>query len=290
MNIKIGSRKSALSIKQTEAVIEILKKRFPSDTFEIAGISTKGDERLDAPLKSFGGKGVFVKEIESALLRGEIDMAVHSAKDMPTEICEELEISAAPLRADRSDVLASFGDAKKRDVKIIGTGSARREAQARKLFPGAVFKSIRGNIHTRLEKVRSGEYDAVIMAKAALDRLEIRDVNITELGGDFICAAGQGILAIETVRGKMKKYTGAVNDAAVMAELKAERAFLKNVGGGCHSPCGASAVYCGGAITMRTFFRDAKNEISLEMTDADPVRLGEKMAEQTLKMTEKGRL
>lgn len=290
MNIKIGSRKSALAVKQTEEVIEILKKRFPSDTFEIVGISTKGDERLDTPLKNFGGKGVFIKEIESALLCGEIDMAVHSSKDMPTEICAELEISAAPLRADRSDVLVSFGDIKKGDIKIIGTGSARREAQAKKLFPGAVFKSIRGNIHTRLKKVRSGEYDAVIMAKAAIDRLGIQDINITELGKDFICAAGQGILAVETVRGKMQRYTEAINDAAVMAELKAERAFLKKVGGGCHSPCGASAVYRDGEITMRTFFGDTKNEISLEMTDCDPVRLGEKMAEETLKAIEKGRL
>ena len=102
--IKIGSRKSQLAIKQTEAVIKKLKEHFPNDTFEIVGISTKGDRQLDKSLQSFGGKGVFIKEIETALLSGEIDMAVHSAKDMPTEICDGLTISAALLRDDRSDV------------------------------------------------------------------------------------------------------------------------------------------------------------------------------------------
>ena len=142
--IKIGSRKSQLAIKQTEAVIKKLKEHFPNDTFEIVGISTKGDRQLDKSLQSFGGKGVFIKEIETALLSGEIDMAVHSAKDMPTEICDGLTISAALLRGDRSDVLVHFGDTKLSDIKIIGTGSARRQSQAEKLFPNAVFKSIRG--------------------------------------------------------------------------------------------------------------------------------------------------
>ncbi len=288
MNIKIGSRKSALAIKQTEAVIEKLKERFPYDTFEIVGISTKGDRQLDRTLKSFGGKGVFIKEIEAALLSGEIDMAVHSAKDMPTEIPEGLFISAALLRDDRSDVLVYFGDTKLSDIRIIGTGSARREAQAKKLFPNAVFKPIRGNIHTRLEKVKNGEYDAVIMARAAINRLDISDAHIKTLGDDFICAAGQGILAIETADGKMKKYTDAINDITAMTELTAERAFLENTGGGCHAPCGASAVFDGKTITMRTFYGDTKTEVRLEMSDVDPVLLGKEMAQKTLELMKKG--
>ena len=210
--IKIGSRKSQLAIKQTEAVIKKLKEHFPNDTFEIAGISTKGDRQLDKSLQSFGGKGVFIKEIETALLSGEIDMAVHSAKDMPTEICDGLTISAALLRDDRSDVLVHFGDTKLSDIKIIGTGSARRQSQAEKLFPNVVFKPIRGNIGTRLEKVKNGEYDAVIMARAAINRLAVSDVKIENLGDNFICAAGQGILAIETAVGKADKYAQAIND------------------------------------------------------------------------------
>ena len=288
MNIKIGSRKSALAIRQTEAVIEQLKTHFPDDTFEIVGISTKGDKQLDKLLQSFGGKGVFIKEIETALLDGDIDMAVHSAKDMPTEVPDGLHISAALLRDDRSDVLVYFGGTKISDIKIIGTGSARREAQAKKLFPNAVFMPIRGNIHTRLEKVKNGEYDAVIMAKAAINRLDITDAHIETLGDDFICAAGQGILAIETAYGKMKKYTDAINDAAAMTELTAERAFLEYTGGGCHAPCGASAVFDGQTIKMRTFYGDTKSDVRLEMSGTDPVLLGKEMAQKTLELMKKG--
>lgn len=288
MNIKIGSRKSALAIRQTEAVIEQLKTHFPDDTFEIIGISTKGDKQLDKSLQSFGGKGVFINEIETALLDGDIDMAVHSAKDMPTEVPDGLHISAALLRDDRSDVLVYFGDTKISDIKIIGTGSARREAQAKKLFPNAVFMPIRGNIHTRLEKVKNGEYDAVIMAKAAINRLDITDAHIEKLGDDFICAAGQGILAIETADEKMKKYTDAINDAAAMTELTAERAFLEYTGGGCHAPCGASAVFDGQIIKMRTFYGDTKSDVRLEMSGTDPVLLGKEMAQKTLELMKKG--
>lgn len=288
MNIKIGSRKSALAIRQTEAVIEQLKTQFPDDTFEIIGISTKGDKQLDKTLQSFGGKGVFIKEIETALLDGDIDMAVHSAKDMPTEVPDGLHISAALLRDDRSDVLVYFGGTKISDIKIIGTGSARREAQAKKLFPNAVFMPIRGNIHTRLEKVKNGEYDAVIMAKAAINRLDITDAHIETLGNDFICAAGQGILAIETAGEKMKKYTDAINDAAALTELTAERAFLEYTGGGCHAPCGASAVFDGQTIKMRTFYGDTKSDVRLEMSGTDPVSLGKEMAQKTLELMKKG--
>ncbi len=259
-----------------------MKEHFPNDTFEIVGISTKGDRQLDKSLQSFGGKGVFIKEIETALLSGEIDMAVHSAKDMPTEICDGLTISAALLRDDRSDVLVHFGDTELSDIKIIGTGSARRQSQAEKLFPNAVFKPIRGNIGTRLEKVKNGEYDAVIMARAAINRLAVSDVKIENLGDNFICAAGQGILAIETAVGKADKYAQAINDKVAMTELKCERAFLQYTGGGCHAPCGASSEFNGKEIKMCTFFKENDKEIYLEMFGNDPILLGKKMAEITL--------
>lgn len=286
MNIRVGSRKSALAMKQTEAVINVLKAHFPTDTFEIVGISTKGDKRLDRTLQSFGGKGVFIKELETALLNGEIDMAVHSAKDMPVEMTDNLEISAALMRDDRTDVLVCSGDTKTCEIKVIGTGSARREAQARHLFPDAVFKPIRGNIYTRLEKLKHREYDAVIMAKAAINRLDITDIQIMPLGDDFICAAGQGILAVETVRGKMKKYTDAINETTTMTELIAERAFLKFVGGGCNAPCGASAVCDGQNITMSIFYGDTKSEIRFSMCGDNPIKLGKKMAVKALKIAE----
>ena len=286
MKIKIGSRKSTLAMKQSEYVAEKLRVKFPNDTFEIIPISTQGDKQLNKTLQSFGGKGVFIKELENALLNGEIDMAVHSAKDMPTDMPEKFEISAALMREDRSDVLVCYGDTKIENIKTIASGSPRRIAQAKKLFPNTVFKPIRGNIETRLKKVKDGEYDAVIMARAALIRLNINDVNIIPLGDNFICAAGQGILAVETVKGKMTDYTSAINDKKVMAELTAERSFLKHMGGGCHIPCGASAVYNNSKIIMRTFYGDTKSDIILKMEDCDPELLGQKMAHKTIELTE----
>ena len=248
MKIRIGTRKSPLAVKQAEAAAEALKKAFPEDEFEIVKISTEGDKRLDRTLESFGGKGVFIKELENALLKGEIDIAVHSAKDMPTELPDGLEIGAALPRGAHEDVLVSLSD---KPVKVIGTGSARRSAQARELYPDALIKPVRGNIGTRINKLKSGEYDALIMAKAALDRLDLGEgLIITPL--NFVCAAGQGIIALETRGGDLKKYTDAVNHAPTMAALQAERAFLKESGGGCHSPAGAHAVLKDGKIIMET--------------------------------------
>ena len=280
--IKIGTRKSKLALIQTDIVKDKIKKAFPEIEVEIVKIDTKGDQILDKSLTSFGGKGVFTAELEAELLSGAVDIAVHSAKDMPTEICDGLTISAALLRDDKSDVLVHFGDTKSSDIKIIGTGSTRRQSQAEKLFPNAVFKPIRGNIGTRLEKVKNGEYDAVIMARAAINRLAVSNVKIENLGDNFICAAGQGILAIETAVGKADKYAQAINDKVAMTELKCERAFLQYTGGGCHAPCGASAEFNGKEIKMCTFFKENDKEIYLEMFGNDPILLGKKMAEITL--------
>jgi len=284
MKIRIGTRKSALALAQTDIVINELKKHFPNDSFEAVKMSTKGDRELDKSLQSFGGKGVFIEEIENALLEGEIDMAVHSAKDMPVELPEGLCISAALYRADRRDVLVYFGDTIDKEGHItIGTSSARRDIQARRYFPNAAFRPIRGNIHTRLEKVRRGEYDAVIMAKAALDRLGIEDADVFEFGDDFLCAAGQGILAIESVRGHITKYTDAINDTAVMAELKAERSFLRHIGGGCHSPCGASAVYKDGCIALKAFYAPEGHEIRVSVKSTDASQAGRIAVEEMRK-------
>ncbi len=284
MDIKIGSRKSALALKQTEAVIKILKTHFPNDSFQITGISTTGDKYTDKALQSFNSKGIFIKEIESALLDGTIDMAVHSAKDMPAQISDELEISAALLREDRGDALIHFKSIE--DIKIIGTGSIRRKMQAEQLFPNSEFKQIRGNIHTRVEKIKNGEYDAVIMAKAAINRLGINSINITDLSDSLICAAGQGILVVETVKGKFQKYTEAINDTAVMTELIAERTFLKHTNGGCHTPCGASAIYKDEKIIMKIFYSDNGKNITLEMTGNNPELLGTAMAKKALRIAE----
>ncbi len=248
MKIRIGTRKSPLAVKQTEIAADALKKAFPEDEFEIVGISTEGDKKLDKSLQSFGGKGVFIKELEAALLDGRIDMAVHSAKDMPTELPDGLEIGAVLPRGAHEDVMISLSC---KAPNVIGTGSARREVQIKELYPDARIKPVRGNIGTRINKLKNGEYDALIVAKAALDRLGLgADLIITPL--DFVCAAGQGIIAVETRLGDLKKYTDAINDKDTATALKAERGFLERSGGGCHSPIGAHAAVVDGRILLET--------------------------------------
>lgn len=270
--IKIGSRKSPLAIRQAEEALSALKAVFPDETFEIIGISTEGDKNLNAPLKSFGGKGVFIKELEAALLSGEIDIAVHSAKDMPAELPDGLCLSAALTRGPYGDVLVSLTDS---EPKVIGTGSARREVQLRGLYPNAQIKPIRGNIHTRIGKLQSGEYDAIALAEAAIKRLDIHDgLKITPL--PIVSAAGQGIIALETRSGDTK-YAAAVNDADTFTALTAEREFLRLSGGGCHSPVGAYAVVRDGVITMETLRETYGKIIRNKMSGQAPVLLARKM-------------
>ncbi|MCC8170090.1 MAG: hydroxymethylbilane synthase, partial [Oscillospiraceae bacterium] len=196
--------KSPLAMRQAEIVLKKLQRAFPDERFEIVGIATTGDRQLDKPLAGFGGEGVFIKELEAAALSGEIQMAVHSAKDMPTELPDGFCIAAVTERGAHEDVLVcppGFESRVSADAEFaIGTGSARREVQLRQLYPNAEINPIRGNIHTRLEKMRSGEYNAIVLAKAALERLETENVSVIPL--DFVCAAGQGIIAVDVRRGE----------------------------------------------------------------------------------------
>ena len=262
-------------MRQTEIVTDKLKQAFPEDEFEIIGISTKGDKILDKSLQSFGGKGVFIKELETALISGETDMAVHSAKDMPVELPEGLRIGAVLERGAHEDVMILFSD---KIPNIIGTGSIRREVQIKEIYPDAEIGSIRGNINTRIEKLRRGEYDAIIIAKAALERLGIGDdLYITPL--DFVCAAGQGIIAIETRKGDLEKYMAAINDADTALALEAERAFLEVSGGGCHSPVGAYAIVKDGVITMETMLMKDDKIIRKTLTGREPKEIAESAVE-----------
>lgn len=268
--IKIGSRKSPLAMRQAEEAAAELKRAFPDETIEIIGISTKGDREIDRSLKSFGGKGVFIKELESALLSGEIDAAVHSAKDMPTELPGEFAIGAVIKRGSPEDVLVTLRDNK--SPKIIGTGSARREIQLRELYSDVQIKPIRGNIHTRIEKLKNGEYDAVVIAKAAIERLGIADksLSITEL--DFVCAAGQGVIALEIKASEIEKYAP-INDKNTFTALIAEREFLRLLGGGCHSPAGAYAVVKNGKIIMETIREKDGKPLRRKASGTDPLKL-----------------
>lgn len=261
-----------------------LRKKFPAEGFEIVKISTRGDRDKKSPLSQLGSGGVFVKELENALLGGRIDMAVHSAKDMTASLPGELVIGAALKRAAHEDTLVTRGG--KYHVRTIGTGSPRRAAQLKQMYPNAEILPIRGNIETRLQKLKDGEYDAVVIAKAAIERLEIHDksIRVTVLS-DVVSAAGQGIIAVEVRKGTMEGYMSAINDKETMAALTAERAFLRAAGGGCHAPVGAYARKNGeNGLIMEAVAPGRNGALSFaEGTGTDPEELGRRLWLETQK-------
>ncbi|MCM3765469.1 hydroxymethylbilane synthase [Neobacillus niacini] len=241
--IIVGSRRSKLALTQTNWVIEQLKKLDPRFEFEVKEIVTKGDKILDVTLSKVGGKGLFVKEIEQAMLDKEIDMAVHSMKDMPAVLPEGLTIGCVPFREDHRDALISKGHVKLADLKpgaIIGTSSLRRSAQLLAKRPDLEIKWIRGNVDTRLAKLEGEEYDAIILAAAGLSRLGWASDVVTEFLDADICipAVGQGALSIECREDDhellelFEKFTCKKTERAV----RAERAFLQKMEGGCQVP------------------------------------------------------
>lgn len=242
-----GTRGSKLALWQTKYIVHLLRLFDPSLEIEVKVIKTKGDKILDSPLAKIGDKGLFTKEIEEKLLEGEIDFAVHSLKDLPTELPKGLTIAAYSMRDYPFDVLVSRSGKGLKELppgSVIGTSSLRRIAQIKRLRPDLEIKDIRGNVDTRLKKLDRGEYDAIILAQASLERLGLGD-RISEVLDYFIPAVGQGIIAVETReedKELIELLRNAVNDIGSEAEAKAERAFLKAMGGGCQVPIGAFAV------------------------------------------------
>lgn len=261
--IRIGTRGSQLALAQTELVIASLKEKYPELEIEKVILHTKGDKILDRPLLDFGGKGAFVTEFEEALLQGEIDLAVHSAKDMPVELAKGLTIAGVLPRADARDVLITRKpedktaenqdmNGNKTDVGrkvlqenalVVGTGSLRRQFQLKALFPNVQCISIRGNVTTRLEKVRAGICDGVILAAAGLERLGLLaepDLDYRFLSFDeMVPAGGQGIIAVEgRADDAISKLVNSISNQNAWLELEAERSVLKLLDAGCHAAIG----------------------------------------------------
>lgn len=241
--IKIGTRGSKLAIAQTKIVENALKQEFPNLQTEIVIIHTKGDKILDKPLSEIGDKGLFINEFEDALFNKQIDIAVHSAKDLPSELKEGLEILCTPKRADARDVLISRKDLK--NISIVGTSSPRRDFYIKKYFPNAEVKMIRGNIDTRLKKLSNGEYDAIVLAKAGLDRLKLPieefDIKIFDIEA-FLPAACQGIIAVEARKDfEFLNQLQQINDQETFLQYKMEREVLKYLQVSCSE---VNAVYC----------------------------------------------
>jgi len=244
--IRIGTRGSALALAQTNWVKRKLAERYPELRVEIVTIKTSGDRFLNAPMKAIAGKGIFVKEIEEALLRKEIDLAVHSMKDLPTEMTAGLAIAAIPEREDARDVLVGVADRGLKNLRTgakIGTGSLRRQAQILHCRADLSVVPIRGNVDTRLRKMDAGEVDGLVMAAAGLKRLGL-EKRITEYLAEEIClgAVAQGALGLQTreddAAGGLLAF---LRHAPTTLEVGAERAFLARLGGGCQLPVGARA-------------------------------------------------
>ena len=254
--IKIGTRASRLALWQAQFVAAELKKSFPELEIELVKVHTTGDKILDAPLAKIGGKGLFTKELELQMATGAIDLAVHSLKDVPTELPKGFQIAAITRRAQPFDAFVSnkfstFDALPKNSV--VGTSSLRRAAQILSLRPDLQIKNLRGNVETRLKKLDAGDFDAIILAAAGLERLGYSS-RIGKLLTGIIPAAGQGALAIETRAddGEIFSYVTAI---------EIEREFLKEVGGSCQIPVGVFAQIDGDKIIVRALIAstDGKN-------------------------------
>ncbi|WNQ12941.1 hydroxymethylbilane synthase [Paenibacillus aurantius] len=298
--IIVGTRQSALALTQTGQVIDQLKQVSREHgiecEFEIRKIVTKGDRILDVTLSKVGGKGLFVKEIEQALLDGEIDIAVHSMKDVPSERREGLVIGAVPKRVDPRDALITKGNIPLKDLPqgaLVGTSSLRRAAQLKAYRPDLRIQSIRGNIDSRLRKLETEGFDAILLAAAGLYRMGWQD-RISEYLPPALCipAVGQGALGIECRGddGFLVDLLGRYNDEATALAVSAERSFLARLNGGCQVPIGAYAELAEGAspaeatITLTGMVGEPEGGRLLrsEVAGTDPEALGRELAEELI--------
>ncbi|HHW13462.1 MAG TPA: hydroxymethylbilane synthase [Firmicutes bacterium] len=257
IKVKVGTRESRLALWQTEWVVGELAKAHPDRDFEYVHIKTKGDKILDSPLAKIGDRGLFVKEIEEALLASEVDLAVHSMKDVPTEIQPGLVIAAVSRRADPRDCLLSRRHRSFAELPQgakVGTSSLRRVAQLKAARPDLEFIPIRGNLDTRLRKLDTLELDAIVLAAAGLDRLGWTALVVERLSPDLcLPAVGQGALGVETRAGDAETLAlvSVLADPVTAACVAAERAFLAELEGGCQVPIGALAELDGGGLRLR---------------------------------------
>ena len=269
---------------------DLLRKLYPACSVELLGMTTRGDQILDRPLAKVGGKGLFVKELETALLDGSADIAVHSMKDVPMELPVEFALVATGPREVPLDAFVSSKYASLDDLPpgaVVGTSSLRREAQLHARFPYLAVSSLRGNLDTRLRKLDEGQYDAIILAAAGLTRLGLKERIRAVLPAEVsLPAAGQGALGIEAVasRPEVAAWLAPLNDAATAACVRAERAVSRALAGSCEVPLGAYAELRDGAIFLRGFVAtpDGKRMAHAELTGAanEPEALGLRLSEE----------
>jgi hydroxymethylbilane synthase len=287
--LRIGSRGSQLALWQAHHISDFLRAQ--GNTVEIEIIKTTGDKITDVALARVGTKGMFTKEIEEALIEDRVDLAVHSLKDLPTELNADFELAAITTREDPHDVFCSVKfasiDALPQQANV-GTSSLRRQAQLKSLRPDLQIHPVRGNVDTRLRKLESGDYDAIILAAAGLNRLGKTQVARQVIPVEVMTpAAGQGALAIEIRSGDSatRALVEFLDDDAARAATTCERAVLNKLGGGCQVPIGAFAEVKGGRIRLNAVVARPDGTIVLRETREgdDPVRLGEEVGETLLR-------
>lgn len=267
--IRIGSRDSRLAVVQAEIIRDRIRRAHPECEFEMITMKTTGDKILGKSLEMIGGKGLFVKELGLALRDGKIDLAVHSLKDMPMELPEELPILAYGKREDPRDVLVYRpGLGKLPERPLIGSSSKRRMLQLKALYPGAHFQGMRGNVQTRLRKLADEGMDATVLAAAGLNRLRMPELAARYFSVDeMLPAAGQGILAVQGRRDMALSLLQEIDDPESRVCAIAERAFVRELDGGCTSPAAAYGEIKDGKILLRglyyreedgSWFKDAR--------------------------------
>jgi hydroxymethylbilane synthase len=292
MKIKIGTRGSSLAVVQSEWIKSAIISQYPDISVELVRIKTKGDRIIDSPLSRIGGKGLFVKEIEDALIKNEVDLAVHSIKDVPAEIPEGLCLPVFPEREDPRDAFisreySSVGDLP--EGSSIGTGSLRRSSQLLNIRPDLKIIPLRGNVDTRLKKLESEDMQAIILAAAGLKRLGLLS-RVTQMLSidDFLPAIGQGALGLEMRQGDKRVLDALrfLNHRPTELAVRAERAFLKRLEGGCQVPIAGFAVPEGDGIRLRGMVAelDGRRIISDEAKgpEDNPEELGIALADRLL--------
>lgn len=259
--IHIGSRESKLAVIQSQMLMKYIEENHSEIKTELITMKTTGDIILDRSLDKIGGKGLFVKELDLALLEGRSDLSVHSLKDMPMETSEKLPIIAFSKREDPRDAFILPKGVKELNPELpIGCSSKRRELQLKKLFPYVQFKGIRGNVLTRLEKLDKGEFGGIVLAVSGLKRLGLEE-RISRIFSAEEClpAAGQGILAVQGRAGEDHEFLKGFHDEKAAYEAVCERAFVKELDGGCSSPVAAHAIVKGSEIQVIGLYYDEKS-------------------------------
>lgn len=274
----VGTRGSQLARAQTQWVIDHISKAYPDLSIQMKVISTAGDRQQDKPLPEIGGKGLFTEDLERALLDGSIDLAVHSAKDLPTELTEGLAVLAYPVREDPRDVWVSADGSSFDDLpagSVIGTSSLRRQAQLLIQRKDLIFVGLRGNVDTRIKKVHRGDCAGAVMALAGLKRVGL-EKHVTHPFEPAVClpAPGQGALALEgrAEDGRVRDYLSVIHDEPTASAVECERAILSQLDAGCRAPVAIYAVVEGGNLKCAALVSDPQGRQVLRATAAYAVR------------------